>query len=111
MEIDKNELKGMLNELRDELKHHVAEQLTGQRGELKQDMEHQRREFQHFVGVMMEDVNSKLQLVAEGHQMLSDKFDRAGERLEKKIDAVATDLAAHRLDTEGHQRGYIVSEP
>lgn len=100
MEIDKNELKGMLNELRDDFKQHVTVQL-----------EHQRKEFQHFVGVMMEDVHGRLQLVAEGHQMLSEKLDRAEERLEKKIDAVATDLAAHRLDTEGHKRGYIVSEP
>ena len=51
-----SELKGMLNGLRDELKQHVTVQL-----------EHQRKEFQHFVGVMTEDFHGKLQLVGEGH--------------------------------------------
>lgn len=41
---------------------------------------------------------------------LSGKLDRVEERLEKKIDAVAADLTAHRADTEGHKRGYMVKE-
>jgi len=38
-------------------------------------------------------------------------LDRVEERLEKKIDAVAVDIAAHRADTEGHKKGYMVREP
>jgi hypothetical protein len=32
------------------------------------------------------------------------------EGLSAKMDGVATDLAAHRADTECHSRGYRVSE-
>jgi predicted nuclease with TOPRIM domain len=30
--------------------------------------------------------------------------------LETKVDGIANDLAAHRADTEGHSRGYLVSD-
>lgn len=50
--------------------------------------------------------------------MLSEKLDRAKTDIEdkighidKKVDGVAADLAAHRIDTEGHKRGYMVREP
>jgi hypothetical protein len=50
--------------------------------------------------------------------MLSEKMDRMKDEMngsmrgiERKIDTVAADLAAHRADTEGHKRGYVVSEP
>jgi len=42
--------------------------------------------------------------------MISEKLDRVEERLEKKINAVAVDLSAHRADTEGHKKGYMVRE-
>ena len=67
-------------------------------------------DFKHHVGILSEDFSGKLQLVAEGHQMLSEKLDRVEERLEKKIEAVAVDLTAHRADTEGHKKGYMVRE-
>ncbi len=46
--------------------------------------------------------------------MLSGKADRTQkdiERIDRKVDGIAADLAAHRADTEGHKRGYQVSEP
>jgi hypothetical protein len=89
-------------------------------------------DFRIQAGILSEDFQHKLQLVAEGHQMLAEKMDRmhkdiegvdrkadagtvdlAGSirQLDKKIDVVTADLAAHRADTEGHKRGYQVSEP
>ena len=40
--------------------------------------------------------------------MLPEKLNRVEDGLEKKIDAVAADLTAHRTDTEAHKRGYMV---
>src|SRR6266567_386280 len=37
--------------------------------------------FKHHIGVMSEDFQHKLDIVAEGHQMLGDKIDRMEERL------------------------------
>jgi hypothetical protein len=68
-------------------------------------------DFQHHVGILTEDFQHKLQLVAEGHQMLSEKLDRVEDSLESKMDSISTELAAHRADTEGHKRGYMVREP
>lgn len=75
-------------------------------------------DFHAQVGVLSEDFQHKLQIVAEGHQMLAEKMDRmkdetnsSMQKIESKIDTVAADLAAHRADTEGHKRGYRVSEP
>jgi len=65
---------------------------------------------------MAENFDHKLALVAEGHQMLSEKFDRVESGLNLKIgtveknltariDAVAADLKSHRVDTEAHHGG------
>lgn len=70
-----------------------------------------KNDFRLQAGILSEDFQHKLQLVAEGHEMLSGKMDRINADLGGKIDAVATDLAAHRADTEGHKRGYMVKEP
>ena len=71
--------------------------------------------------VILEDMNSKFDIIIEGHTALDKKIDRnfselkkdieflnfkidtVNENLSKKIDAVATDLKAHRNDTEAHQ--------
>ncbi len=68
-------------------------------------------DFRHHVGILTEDFQHKLQFVTEGHQMLSEKLDRIEEKLENKMDSISTELAAHRVDTEGHKRGYMVKEP
>ncbi|RQW77518.1 MAG: hypothetical protein EHM51_01625 [Geobacter sp.] len=87
--------------------------------------------FKHHIGVMSEDFQHKLDIVVEGHQMLSDKIDgvevslgvrldrvesrlnRVESRLDRvgsKVDAVAADLTAHRADTEAHAPVYRVKE-
>ncbi len=66
--------------------------------------------------ILLEDIRSKFDLVLEGHAALDRKIDaRFNELNEKvehntfvigvlndKIDAVASDLSAHRADTEAH---------
>jgi hypothetical protein len=73
--------------------------------------------------VLLEDIKSKFDLVLEGHdairhelqesrQELNGKIDMNSfliKILDKKIDAVANDLSAHRADTEVH-RGYKACE-
>ena len=69
------------------------------------------------VGSFADSIQHKLDMVVEGHQMLSEKIDRVEERLDKrmdclehKLDAVAADLTAHRRDTEAHPTIYKVKE-
>lgn len=70
-----------------------------------------KNDFRLQVGILSEDFQHKLKLVAEGHEMLAEKMDHMQGELAEKIDSVAADLAAHRADTEGHKRGYMVKEP
>lgn len=85
--------------------------------------------------ILLEDIRSKFEVVLEGHAALDKKIDSrfdelndkmehnsftidtlnkkievVDERLGKKIDAVAADLAAHRKDTEAHGTVYRVKE-
>lgn len=69
------------------------------------------------VGTFADAVQHKLDLVVEGHQMLSEKLDRWEERLDKrmdclehKLDGVAADLSAHYRDTEAHPPVYKAKE-
>ena len=73
---------------------------------MQRKLDQQTETFQGYPGVMSEDIQHKLDIVVEGHQMLSEKIDRQGEQLSAKIDAVANDLAEHRRDTEAHKSGY-----
>ncbi|MBW6511777.1 MAG: hypothetical protein K0A93_06620 [Desulfuromonadaceae bacterium] len=82
----------------------------------------QTEQFQQYIGIMAENIDHKLALVAEGHQMLSEKLDRVESSLVLKIntveknlsarlDDVAVDLKSHRTDTEAHHGGvYLVKE-
>jgi hypothetical protein len=45
--------------------------------------------FKHHVGIMSEVVHHKLDIIVEGHQMLSDKIDRFETRLCGKIDRIS----------------------
>lgn len=99
----------------------------------------------HLV-VILERMESKIELVVEGHEalrseiqalarqtderfdlvdfkinVLNEKIDTVGKNLSahidsveqslgKRVDVVAADLKAHRLDTESHQKGYRVRE-
>ena len=67
-------------------------------------------DFQHRLGMNAEDFQHKLDIVVEGHQLLGDKIDRVEANLSRRIDAVATEVAAHRADTEAHQGVYRVKE-
>ena len=83
------------------------------------------------VGTFADSIQHKLDLVVEGHQMLSEKIDRVEERRDgridcvvrkldavaaqgnstaAKLDAIAADLKAHRRDTEAHPSLYKVKE-
>lgn len=44
--------------------------------------------------VLMEQMRSQMQAIAEAHGILNHKMDRLGERLDAKVDGVATDLKA-----------------
>ncbi len=84
----------------------------------------QNEEFKTFVGVLMENTDHKIALVAESHLVLHDeikalsrktdeRFDLVDfkiDTLNGKIDAVATDLKDHRKDTEAHHNVYCVKE-
>ncbi len=89
----------------------LKEEMTAVRSDIGSFKEEIKDDFRLQVGILSEDFHGKLQLVAEGHQMLAEKMDRMHGELTGKIDAVAVDLAAHRIDTEGHKRGYMVQEP
>lgn len=74
--------------------------------------------------ILLEDISSKFDLVLEGHEVLrseirelsrktDERFDLVDfkiDTLNKKIDAVAVDLKAHRSDTEAHCGVYRVKE-
>jgi len=97
--------------LREEISGDTQRKVEVLRQEINED-------FKHHVGILSENFQHKLQLVSEGHQMLSEKLDRVKtdledkiEHIEKKVDGVAADIAAHRIDTEGHKKGYMVREP
>ena len=98
------------------------------------------------LGILLEDIREKFDLVLEGHsslhkridkaeqnlndkislvdfkvgvlhqkidsvdKKLSEKIDTVDKKLSEKIDAVAADLAAHRADTEVHEKRYKVSD-
>jgi hypothetical protein len=74
--------------------------------------------------ILLEDIQGKFELVLEGHESLRKDIREARDEsnqkhehtaflintLNKKIDAVATDLAGHRADTEGHKKTYRVGD-
>lgn len=88
--------------------------------------------------ILLEDINGKLDLVLEGHQLLArqieaareeareadrriefktdtvnhkvDKLEQKVDRLDQKVDGVARDLAEHRRDTEAHGGVHCVKD-
>lgn len=75
--------------------------------------------------MILESIDSKFQLVLEGHDSLRAEMQTMGRELNekidevrfelgivnKKVDAVAAELGAHRADTEAHHGVYRVKEP
>ena len=84
--------------------------------------------FRHHIGILTEEFQHKLDIVAEGHEILADKIETAQNQLKgeiqridqrltmaeanlsRKIDAIYVDLAAHRDDTEKYRALYGISE-
>lgn len=74
--------------------------------------------------ILLEDIQGKFELVLEGHESLRkeirEAWDESNQKheqtaflintLNKEIDAVATELADHRADTEGHKKTYWVGD-
>jgi archaellum component FlaC len=85
--------------------------------------------------ILLEDIQGKFDLVLEGHdalrkeirdtreelcekinsvdfkvETLNQKIDGVRDELGQKIDSVASDLVAHRRDTEAHPSVYKVKE-
>jgi len=74
--------------------------------------------------ILLGDIQGKFELVLEGHESLRKDIREARDEsnqkhehtaflintLNKKIDAVATDLSDHRADTEGHKKTYRVGD-
>lgn len=103
-------------------------------GKIDQKLEENAEEIKRHTGVLLNGVQHKLELLAEGQQEIVERMDRFEVRLDSverivtehsgqlaglaadqkatnnKLDAVAADLTAHRHDTEAHGRGYLVSE-
>jgi hypothetical protein len=84
--------------------------------------------FKHQVGILMEDVQHKLDIVVESHEMLAEKLENTRDELKEeiqkvnqrvtlaeanlspKINAISADLTDHRSDTEIHRKQYGISE-
>ena len=66
----------------------------------KEDIKEIEEIFVRHIGILSEDFQHKLDIVAEGHQMLSEKLDAVEGRLEKRIDGVESrlDRVESRLD-------------
>lgn len=79
---------------------------------------------QGHLKILLEEIRSNLDLILEGHDALRREIrearDESNEKhehtailiftLNKKIDAVAAVLSAHRSDTEAHHGVYRVKE-
>ncbi|ALC17393.1 hypothetical protein DSOUD_2641 [Desulfuromonas soudanensis] len=76
--------------------------------------------FKVHLGIFSKGFQQKLDIVVEGHQMLGDKIDRIDGRMEGlenrtggmevKLDAVVSDMAAHRKDGAAHGVVWRVKE-
>ena len=69
------------------------------------------------VGTFADSFQHMFDLLVEGQQMLSETINRSRTDLaqrigcvEHKLDAVAADLSAHRVDTEAHRKVYKIKE-
>jgi len=102
----------------------TEQRIARQDKKIEQILAKQNEEFKTFVGVLMENTDHKIALVAESHQVLHEEIKALGRKtderfdlvdfkidtLNDKIDGVATDLKAHRKDTEAHHNVYCVKE-
>jgi seryl-tRNA synthetase len=59
-------------------------------------------EFRYQIGIQSEHFQHKLDIVVEGHQMLSEKIDRVEERQDKRMDCLE-----HKLDNVAAELGEV----
>lgn len=105
-----------------------------QAGRFDQKLEENAEEIKRHTGVLLDGVQHKLELLAEGQQAIVERMDRFEVRLDSvartvtehsgqlaglaadqkttndKLDTVAADLTAHRRDTEAHGGRWQVRE-
>lgn len=67
--------------------------------------------FDRAIGTTEGNLQRRLDLLAEGHQMLAEKLDEILTllkadiaKVDQRVTAVAADLSAHRRDTEAHRK-------
>ena len=84
----------------------ILEGHTGLRHEIK-DMRQEMNEKFELVDFKIEALSTKIDGV---EKRLDAKIDSVHKKLDAKIDVVASNLAAHRADTESHPKGYKVSD-
>lgn len=70
----------------------------------------QKEQFQQFIDIVTENFDHKLAIVAEGHQMLSEKLERVEFNLGSKLDKLAAEVTAHRADAEAHHGLYRIKK-
>jgi hypothetical protein len=64
----------------------------------------------HEIKDMRQEMNEKFALLELKIDALSTKIDSVHKKLDAKVDGVASNLAAHRADTESHPKSYKVSD-
>lgn len=74
-------------------------------------------ETEHRLQALMESMDKKIDLVAEGQQMLVERFDRFEHEVkdefaksDRRVTTIAADLAAHKADPRAHKGVYRVKE-
>ena len=99
-----------IEELFTKLSDEFGSKVDGLSENFDRKLEAQSEAVHRWIRVQGEEFQHKLDLVVEGHLMLSEQLDRFETSLGARIDAVAADLVAHRADTEAHHGIYRVKE-
>jgi hypothetical protein len=71
-------------------------------GDFRANKEEFKEEIVRHFGVVAEGLEDKIQIMAEGHQMLAEKMEQMEQRLGAKIDRLGQELTEHRHNTEVH---------
>lgn len=93
------------------------DQIDARFEQIEARIERAREEFQHLLGLQRDSIEKKIQLLAEGQQMLLEKVERLEARVDRmetsldgKIERLIVEFAAHVADKESHSRVYRVKE-
>ena len=94
MEINKENLKEILTEQRKQTRKEISE-------DTRKCMTEQRKEFQRYIGVLTEDFDSKVQLIAEQYDSIINRLDSHDEKLlaiEHKMEIMKADIEMIKID-------------